>query len=57
MRVHPIAALQSEVAAEVETRRTLGQENVQLRIHKQAFDLLPELVRKVLLKKVLNARS
>ena len=52
-----IAALQAQLAAEVETRRELGQENVQLRIHKDAFDLLPMVLRKVLLKKILNARS
>jgi hypothetical protein len=52
-----VANLQSEVASEVEARRALGQENVQLRIHKDAFDLLPEIFRKLLLKKILNARS
>jgi glycosyltransferase involved in cell wall biosynthesis len=52
-----VAGVQAEIAREVEARRALGQEMVQLRIHKEAFDLLPELVRKLLLKKILNARS
>ena len=52
-----IASVQAEVAREVEARRVLAQEIVQLRIHKEAFDLLPEIVRKLLLKKILNARS
>ena len=52
-----ISAVQAELAAEVERRRALGQEIVQLRIHKDAFDLLPEVIRKMLLKKILNARS
>jgi hypothetical protein len=52
-----IAAVQAEIAREVEVRRALGQENVQLQIHKDAFDLLPEVIRKMLLKKILNARS
>ncbi|MFZ3321113.1 MAG: glycosyltransferase family 4 protein [Usitatibacter sp.] len=52
-----IAAVQADVSREVEARRALGQENVQLQIHKDAFDLLPEVIRKMLLKKILNARS
>jgi hypothetical protein len=52
-----IRAVQAELAREVETRRALGQEIVQLQIHKDAFDLLPEVIRKMLLKKILNARS
>ncbi|HXN15073.1 MAG TPA: glycosyltransferase, partial [Usitatibacter sp.] len=52
-----IAAVQAELGREVEDRRALGQENVQLRIHKAAFDLLPEFVRKLLLKKIHDARS
>jgi glycosyltransferase involved in cell wall biosynthesis len=52
-----IASLQAEITREAEARRALGQENVQLQIHKDAFDLLPEVIRKVLLKKILNARS
>lgn len=52
-----IATLQAELTAEVEQRRALGQENVQLRIHKDAFDLLPSIIRKWLLKKIIDARS
>ena len=52
-----IASLQATLTAEVEERRALGQENVQLAIHKQAFDLLPGIIRKMLLKKILDARS
>jgi hypothetical protein len=52
-----IAALQATLTAEVEERRRLGQENVQLGIHKKAFDLLPEIIRKLLLKKIVDARS
>jgi len=52
-----IASVQAEIAREVEARRALGQQNVQLQIHKDAFDLLPEVIRKMLLKKILNARS
>ncbi|HUL96035.1 MAG TPA: glycosyltransferase family 4 protein [Usitatibacter sp.] len=52
-----IAGVQSDLAREVEERRALGQENVQLGIHKAAFDLLPDVIRRMLLKKILNARS
>jgi len=52
-----IASLQASLVAEVEERRAAGQENVQLRIHKDAFDLLPGIIRKLLLKKILDARS
>ena len=52
-----IDAVNREIAKEVEERRRLGGEIVQLNIHKQAFDLLPEVVRKLLLKRILNARS
>jgi hypothetical protein len=52
-----VKAVQAELAREVETRRAQGQEIVQLRIHKDAFDLLPEVLRKFLLKKILDARS
>jgi glycosyltransferase involved in cell wall biosynthesis len=50
-----IGAVNAELAREVEERRRLGGEIVQLGIHKQAFDLLPEIVRKFLLKRVLDA--
>lgn len=52
-----IASLKADVDREVAERRALGEENAQLRIHKAAFDLLPEIIRKWLLKKILNARS
>jgi len=52
-----VAGLQAQLASEVEARRALGQEIVQLRIHKAAFDLLPDVIRRMLLKKIVNARS
>ncbi len=52
-----VASLQAQVAAEVDARRALGQEIVQLHIHKAAFDLLPDVIRRMLLKKIVNARS
>ncbi len=52
-----VAALQAELTREVEANRELGQQIVQLTIHKEAFELLPGLLRKVLLKKILDARS
>jgi glycosyltransferase involved in cell wall biosynthesis len=51
-----IAALQATLTAEVEERRSLGQQNAQLLIHKGAFDLLPGIIRKILLKRILDAR-
>jgi hypothetical protein len=52
-----VASLKADVEREVAERRTLGQENVQLAIHKAAFDRLPEPLRKWLLRKVIDARS
>ncbi len=52
-----IAGVQAGIAREVEARRALAQEIVQLKIHKDAFDLLPAIVRKLLLKKILDARG
>ncbi len=52
-----IAALQSELAREVESRRAFAQENEQLRDHRAALELLPGLLRRLLLKKVRDARS
>lgn len=52
-----IGVLKAEVAREVGVRRDQGQQIVQLQIQKDAFDLLPEVIRKVLLKKILNARN
>jgi len=49
--------VQADLAREVEARRALGQEVVQLTIHKEAFELLPAFLRKYLLKKILDARS
>jgi glycosyltransferase involved in cell wall biosynthesis len=49
--------LKGELEREVAQRRDLGQQIVQLQIHKDAFDLLPEFVRKLLLKKILDARN
>lgn len=51
-----VQALQADITAKVEDVRRQGQEIVQLQIHKDAFDLLPEILRKLLLKKILNAR-
>jgi hypothetical protein len=59
-----IATLKADLGKEVGERRDLGQrlfelegEAKELRIHKRAFDLLPTLVRKLLLKKILDARG
>ena len=52
-----IEGLKGELEREVAQRRDLGQQIVQLQIHKDAFDLLPEFVRKLLLKKILDARN
>jgi glycosyltransferase involved in cell wall biosynthesis len=52
-----VAALTADVQREVAERRALGEANAQLAIHKAAFDLLPRVVRKWYLKKVLDARS
>ena len=52
-----VAALQSELAREVESRRAFAQENEQLRDHRAALELLPGLLRRLLLKKIRDARS
>jgi hypothetical protein len=52
-----VDALKHELESEVAMRRSLGEANAQLQIHKDAFDLLPGLLRKILLKKILDARS
>jgi hypothetical protein len=52
-----VAALKADLGKEVDERRRLGQEIVQLQIHKDAFDLLPAWVRKWLLKRILDARG
>ncbi|QJR14131.1 glycosyltransferase family 4 protein [Usitatibacter palustris] len=52
-----VKTLSASLEIEVEERRCLGQEIVQLQIHKDAFDRLPDLVRRYLLKKTLDARN
>lgn len=51
-----VKTVQGELAASAAEVRRQGQEIVQLQIHKDAFDLLPQVLRKLLLKKILNAR-
>jgi Glycosyltransferase Family 4 len=51
-----VKAVQGELETSTAQVRRQGQEIVQLQIHKDAFDLLPQVVRKLLLKKILNAR-
>ena len=51
-----VKAVQGELATSTTEVRRQGQEIVQLQIHKDAFDLLPQVLRKLLLKKILNAR-
>ena len=52
-----VAALQAELAREVEARRSFAEENRQMREARQAFDLLPSLLRRILLRKVRDARG
>ena len=52
-----VNALQSELAAEVEQRRRATEESAQLRDYKSAFDRLPGLLRRFLLKRARGARS
>jgi glycosyltransferase involved in cell wall biosynthesis len=52
-----IAALQAELGREVAERRSLGEANAHLQVHKDAFDLLPRIVRRILLKRIADARS
>ena len=52
-----VAALTEELQREVLERRRLGEANFQLQLHKEALDRLPEVVRRILLKKTLHARS
>jgi uncharacterized protein (DUF3084 family) len=51
-----IRDLTGEVEKEVAERRRLGQEVAQLQAHREALELLPGLVRRLLLKKVHHAR-
>jgi hypothetical protein len=50
-----VRQVQDELRNATEEMRRQGQEIVQLRIQKDAFDLLPQVVRKLLLKRILNA--
>ncbi len=52
-----IARLQAVLADEVEARRKFAEENALLRVNKQALDQLPGLVRRLLLKKIRDARG
>jgi glycosyltransferase involved in cell wall biosynthesis len=52
-----VAALQAELAREVEARRAFAEENAELRIHRQALESLPGLVRRLLLRKIRDARN
>jgi len=52
-----VASLQSELGREVEARRAFAQENALLRDSKEAFDRLPAMLRRVLLKKIRDARG
>jgi glycosyltransferase involved in cell wall biosynthesis len=51
-----VRQVQDELRNATEEMRRQGQEIVQLRVQKDAFDLLPQVVRKLLLKRILNAR-
>ena len=51
-----VKGLQADITAKVEDVRAQGQAIVQLQIHQDAFNLLPQVLRKILLKKILNAR-
>jgi glycosyltransferase involved in cell wall biosynthesis len=52
-----VAALQADVAREVEERRALGAEAAQLKDEAAAFKLVPGFVRRLLLRKVRRARG
>jgi hypothetical protein len=52
-----VKSLQAELAAEVEQRRRATEENAQLRDYKSAFDRLPGLLRRFLLRRARGARS
>jgi glycosyltransferase involved in cell wall biosynthesis len=51
-----VRQVQDELRNATQEMRRQGQEIVQLRVQKDAFDLLPQVVRKLLLKRILNAR-
>ncbi len=52
-----VAALDAELAREVEARRRFDEENRQLRDNKAALDLLPAILRRYLLRKARRARG
>ena len=52
-----IAALQSELEREVQARRTFAEENRQMRETREAFDRLPSLLRRYLLKRIRDGRG
>ncbi len=52
-----VAALQAELAREVQSRRAFAEENRQMRESKEALELLPSLLRRILLKKIRDARG
>jgi hypothetical protein len=52
-----VRSLQQDVAREVEERRRLGEENVRLADNSAAFERLPRLLRRLLLKKIRGERS
>lgn len=52
-----VAKLQAELAREVEARRAFAEENAQLRDSRDALALLPGLLRRILLKKIRDARG
>jgi hypothetical protein len=52
-----IARINAELAKEVEARRRFAEENAQLRDSRAALELLPALLRRLLLKKVRDARG
>jgi hypothetical protein len=52
-----VARLNAELGKEVEARRRFAEENAQLRDSRAALELLPALLRRLLLKKVRDARG
>ena len=52
-----IAALQAELGREVESRRAFAEENRRMRDSQEALELLPSLLRRILLRKVRDARG
>jgi glycosyltransferase involved in cell wall biosynthesis len=52
-----IARLQGELASEVGERRKFAEENAELRVNKEALDRLPSPLRRLLLKRIRDARG